>query len=199
MCWFIRATLPKAVGAETLHRLLPLGPRFRPLEDPRVEPGLQPDEAYYSVNYSYCACDSLIGSAHRYTAPSKSVDLEGQAQQLGRKGWSASRVQRWLEQKQESTARRGLRTTREAMKEEQEAADWLAFLRSALLQHHLPYVGILLTWEGRGHPKPSVERTESVSIAHCDAARLAAFEPNVLYRVVPDRRQGATAGGRLTD
>src|SRR5688500_4612760 len=92
MCHLIAVILPKVAE---LDRLIPIARQHhRAL---RVFQ-LSPEVASFLSRTGHCDCRTPLGSAHHEPARS-APSAENQVAVLKRKGWSAAKIERWLEQK----------------------------------------------------------------------------------------------------
>lgn len=170
MCTFIYATVPAVTD---LARLPSTGVRLGATEDPFIVPKLQPGEVLcWPRGIPDCGaggfCGTVLGSCAPAGGRTRAQEEAAQAKRLRKRGWGEHKVQAWLAQKREAcTSSTG-----------GELALWTGFLRAALEDARLAYVGLMVFTAGSEHRLPT--RSETVQREACD---LTLLEYGVLYRI----------------
>jgi hypothetical protein len=140
MCHFITAVLP---GSANFYLVGDVAARFdrawRPLASNPVLGQLRDGETYYLTTPGHCDCETVLGQATR------AVTAAGRVQKLARlrkKGWSETKIDRWLADKEHADKRRHQRVTAGTL----DADRWLALLREILSSGATETIGLLMHW-----------------------------------------------------
>ncbi len=184
MCHFVSATLPITADLAVLgpiaaqhHRALTL------LHNPHVEAQLPPTVRYYLTTTGHCDCGTALGSTNRELRSQPKPDTAKQIAAFQRRGWSATKIARWLEQ-QASTESRAARVQRDhAHQRTPEADEWLQFVQAVLTSGGADSFGLLLHWYSGGLDSERIELSERQSIRSgaLDTAFFLGLSEDVLY------------------
>jgi hypothetical protein len=143
MCHFITAVLPQGAKVSELDDVARRhGRQFQPQPNASVEAKLRPGERHFLTTLGHCDCGTSLGErARQASGESRSHDAE--AKRLRARGWSETKISRWLAQKRE-TAARDARV--QATENVAQSDDWLPFLREVAESQLTSYVGLLVHW-----------------------------------------------------
>jgi hypothetical protein len=111
---------------------------------------------------------------------------------LRKKGWSETKVQRWLEQQQAVYEREArMETARNACAEGSDPDGWSAILTELITEARLPYVGLLLHWYSGGLNSERIHLSGRVCVAIDSelGATLYRMEEDTLYQVTAKQRR----------
>ena len=188
MCHFITGALPRSAVRTALDPILrEHGLAFTPLANELVQAQLPADDVYVRATKSWCDCGTPLGAARRGR---RAGDPDGAhaaraRQELAKKGWSATKIERWLAQ-QERTRARDARVRKDL---DAASAVYLETWRDGLaaLARTAGHVGLLLHWY---HGAPETERIglvrrEHIPVRALDVALLGRIEEDVLYLFAP--------------
>jgi hypothetical protein len=149
MCRFITATMAPQ-GDEALVRRLAKKSmlQWERLDHSGVQQSLRPGEAYYLTTRSTCDCGTEIGLALRTDGelPSSERVFSRDIRNLKKKGWSASKIDRWIEQSKADTAKKFQETANRLAGRHLELERWIEFIASVLQCGHAQWIGILVHW-----------------------------------------------------
>ena len=121
MCLFITGVLAKAADTPSYRAVVEAHHlAFHTIHNPHIDSQLEPTERYVRVTRGHCDLSTMLGSLH--TRQPKERDIA----KLRRKGWSDTKIQRWLQSK-EHGVRAPATPQGELTRDE-----WMAFLRDAL-------------------------------------------------------------------
>jgi hypothetical protein len=176
MCTLIYATVPSAAD---LARLPSTGVRLGPTEDPFVVPKLRPGEVLcWPGGIPDCGaggfCGTVLGACAPAGGRTREEEEAAATKRLRKKGWGEHKIQAWLAQKSEVRVF-SVMQRHEAVGE---LALWTGFVRAALEDARLAYVGLMVFTAGSEHKLPT--GSESVQREACD---LTLLEQGVLYRI----------------
>jgi hypothetical protein len=179
VCYFVTAVLP---GHAQLSRLEAIAPRhhrqFRLLSNASVEAQLRFGERYYLTTLAGCDCGTPLGALDRDRSQVR-VNHDARTATLRARGWSETRVARWIEQKAADAERK---TRVQRLASTPSTDQWLAFLTEVLHSGATPYVGILLHW----HSGPLSQRLllhgrETLRLPELTSDGLAHLKEDTLY------------------
>src|SRR5215468_11312833 len=105
MCYFITLVVQGADEASTAPVLTRHGRRARPISNPSVASILKPGEVQFLTTVGHCDCAKvLIG---------RSTDRRAkQVEKLAKMGWSPSKIERWLRDREAADVRAHARRAR---------------------------------------------------------------------------------------
>jgi hypothetical protein len=180
VCHFITAVLPDDARLGVLDPIARKhGRRFQPQGNSSVEAQLRPGERYFVTTVGHCDCGTPLGALVPRPGSRKPLDHEVVLKQLRAKGWSETKISRWLAQKRGVEAR----DQRIRSDDETPAIDaWVAFLTEVLESKTTSYIGVLLHWYGG----PLSERIplggrEAIRFDDSAEAMLSHLKEDVLY------------------
>jgi hypothetical protein len=186
MCHYITATLPQVVELKSVGPIFEthkLG--FELISNPHVAEQIDPRDWYILTSRKHCDCGTALGSLNRRWA-AKVSNYNRELKKFRKQGWSEAKIQRWLEQKEQSKERH--RREDEALAEGggSELDRWIVFLNNLVKSGHVSRFGLLLHWyhgsvEGE---RIKIQRRETVRLSELNPARLMKIEEDVLYEVL---------------
>ena len=143
MCVFITAVLPPGTALADVQAVARKhGASFAQLESPFVQRQLLPGEIYCRATGRQCDCGTQIGAQTGSAKNAASAERGAQVSKLEKRGWSKTKIERWLTQHQQAQATRAERRSHES----EGHTDWLRFLTDVQEHRLAPYVGLLAHW-----------------------------------------------------
>ena len=181
MCHFVTMVLPPDADIESVQQVLGrYGRGFELLQNKHVGKLLKPREVYCLPTPKHCDCGTELGSAPALSAGL--ADISRDIAKKRRKGWSETKIARWLEQKQDHQQAKKERS-KELGGPGADLEDWLGIIRDLRADAGLAYLGIMLHW----YTGPLSERIDATraEFDHDDdmASGLRHIEEDVLYIV----------------
>src|SRR5262245_53542390 len=138
MCYFITLVVQGADEASIASVVTRHGRRATPISNPSVASMLQPGEVQFLTTVGHCDCATvLIG---RSTAQDTDR-LAKQVEKLAKKGWSHSKIERWLQDRETADFR--AHTRRDAQRTDSVAL-WTSLIRDLFAMRSVRLVGLLL-------------------------------------------------------
>jgi len=135
MCHFITAILPKSANIQQLEQLASKhGMKLSPQANLGISRQIKPDELPFLTTAAHCDCGTSLGSDHRQSRTE--IDIARESEKLRKKGWSESKIQRSLNQKERDLLRQGSLQA--------DVQRWQDFIVSAIQFRYTPYIGLLL-------------------------------------------------------
>lgn len=186
MCLYITATLPRGAKLDCVATIFDAYKlSFETVSNPYVLEQLPPGEVYVSTTSSHCDCGSALGSPGGRDGD-KAVSYEHELKKLRRKGWSETKILRWLEQKE--------RTKEKHVREDEARAEsntpvpryWVDFISAVLNSKCTDRVGILLHFYQMGVEDERVKILghERVKLEELTPRLLMEMEYDVVYEFV---------------
>ena len=185
MCHYITASLPHDVELKSVipifesHKL-----GFELISNPHVAEQLDPQDWYILTSRKHCDCGTALGSLNHQGAAKKS-SYDRELMKFRKQGWSEAKIQRWLEQKEQTKERHQREDEARAKGGGPELDRWIEFLND-LISGPSPRFGLLLHWY-RGSidgERIKIKRRERVRLSEVNPERLMKIEEDVLYEVV---------------
>lgn len=170
MCHYITATLPHGFSILETEAIASQFERdWEPLNNPYIHKFLSSGEQYFYTTRGHCDCGTTLGSKNSLHNNQSSIDRH--VKKFKRKGWSESRIDRWLEEKLKP-------------KPGGDTFSWKSLISSLIEKGNAEYVGILLhAYSGSlENEKIEIERIEEVGFANLSEEYLCKVEEDVLYR-----------------
>lgn len=137
MCRFITLTAPASEVTALEAVMRRHGRRAQPMDNPSVRKLMLDGERQYLTTAGHCDCGTVLGVAAA-TPDEREDDLAREAAQLTRKGWSAAKIARSLDDRRRAEARPKGRDGPDSLDLWTEV---FADLRDSL---KLPYAGLLV-------------------------------------------------------
>lgn len=132
MCHYIKGTLTKGADAASVARLAAHYERqWESIDASPVLELLQSGETYYWTTVGHCDCGTMLGRKARDTG----VDHSPKIRHLERKGWSKTKIERWIADKNSG---------QEKSINQQELKAWFDFISQAVSTGTTGDIGLLL-------------------------------------------------------
>ncbi len=180
MCHYITAILPPGADVE---RVRDIARQFhlawKPIESERVVSQLKSGETYYLTTAGDCDCGTVLGCLMNKRTKSSNAHKR-EIGKFRRKGWSQSKIDRWLHEKELATAKAERKDVQTARDRQAEAADWIEFLRTVLSSGASASLGLLLHWYTRPIESSNIELAERKIVA------VSSLTPDDLLRMEED-------------
>lgn len=103
MCHFITLIVPTEDGEAVQAVMKRHGRAAAPIDNPSIRKLLREDEQQYLTTHGHCDCDTVL--ARRHTAEEIEERLAREAARLKRKGWSAAKIARAMDDQHKADAR----------------------------------------------------------------------------------------------
>jgi hypothetical protein len=183
MCTFITTVLPPDADAARVRDLaLGLGLGWHDLPNRRLQEQVEQGSKWFLATRKMCDCGTGLGAAGLRWRSSQD-DPAAEVPRLRTRGWSETKIRRWLDQKGAVAARREESRSQAGEGPTPEIEAWTEFLRTAVISKATSRVGVPLhDYHGRVEgEKIAVMRRESVPLDTLSPRQLAFLEYDVLY------------------
>lgn len=190
MCDYITAILAAGTDLDGLEPILKRHHLdFSLIPNENVTSQLKPGESYHHATRSVCDCGTALGSlaASGETRGDSDRALSRKVRKLESKGWSRSKIDRWIAQKNWTEAKR----ERTAYHQEQwtrehytaDAERWLAILNEMLNSGKTRAVGLLIHWySGRlESERIHIKKRDKTRVRDASPEMMLHLEHDVLY------------------
>jgi hypothetical protein len=151
MCHYITATMSPNGDESAVRRLAKVSLlKWEPVDSPGVMQQLRVGERYYLTTRGGCDCGTEIGLSIRIaqSLPPVNPDFSRAVRKFKKKGWSVSKIDRWIVQAKEDAARKHSEATARLAGPHLELERWIRFVSEVLTGNHADWIGILLHWYG---------------------------------------------------
>lgn len=187
MCLYITATLPGDANPDCVAPIFKSYKlSFETVSNPYVLEQLHPGDAYFSTTSSHCDCGSALGSLGRFKGD-EPEGYERELKKLRRKGWSEAKIQRWLEQKEQTKEKHVREDETLAEGNTPVAQHWVDCISQVLSSKCTDRVGILLHFY---HVDVEGERVkilgqERIKLEELTPRLLMEMKEDIVYEFVP--------------
>lgn len=186
MCHFITATLPHSAQVDFVapifgvHKL-----SFKVIDNPHVLSQLDSGDIYIHTTSSHCDCGTALGILNRSGDP-ESLNYDRETKRFRKQGWSEAKIQRWLEQKEQTKEKHLREDEARAKTGTPDAAHWMAFIIDVLKSGHTHQIGLLLHLYHGGVESERIKLLgrEKVKSKELNPKRLMEIKEDVLYEFV---------------
>ena len=143
MCHYITLVLASPTNMAELEAIAGRHKRkLEPLSNQSMKEHLKQGEEYFFTTKGICDCGTTLGYEARRSAKQNPIDLGPQIKKLKAKGWSQSKIDRWVSDK----AHHDEKQIASTKSDEHWNDDWFAFLSELLESKLIRYVCLLLHW-----------------------------------------------------
>jgi hypothetical protein len=183
MCHYITATLPQNVKPELIAPIFESHKfGFKLVSNPHVAAQTTPADLYVLTTRGNCDCGTVLGSSSRDDR-AEGVSYEKELKKFRQQGWSETKIQRWIEQKEQVKDRHRREDEAGGKASEPLAAPWIRLITELLTFGYTRRVGLLLHWYSRGIESERIKivNKERVRLAELTAEVLVSMKEDVLY------------------
>ena len=185
MCHYVTIVLPADVKIEEAQAIAERHHRgFRRVQNRGLAEQLRPGELLVLTTRGHCDCGTGLGMARRPDLDRSESDMQRRPKELKKRGWSESKIARWIEQKQH-TVERNERVMNQRHGELRQhppadAQQWIDFFREIVSSGATPYCGILYHWYS------GALDTERISLRNRTRKRAGDIKPDDLLTLEED-------------
>lgn len=183
MCRFITAVIPAEVD---FIRLIPIKREYRmsfdSISNEHVKKQIGPN-SYVRLTADECDCLSIVGlNSPKEQFEHKEGVSEEYLHKLKKKGWSQSKIDRWLSEKERAIERNEAETEKDC---EIQLARWMCFFENVLFDGKLKWIGLLSHCysDSLDSEKVNILRVEHLVFCKDLEKLLPTLSDNVLYIV----------------
>jgi len=155
------------------------------ISNPHVAAQIDSQAWYVLTTRKHCDCGTALGSLNHQRTPERFSD-DRHLKKLRKQGWSETKINRWLEQKEQTREQHRREDEARAKGSTPELERWLEFLSHLLKAKVAHKFGLLLHWYHTSveSERIKIQRRESVRLSDVNAERLMRIEEDVLYEFV---------------
>jgi hypothetical protein len=187
VCLYITGALPRGARLDCVAPIFETYKlSFETVSNPYVLEELPPGEVYLSTTSSRCDCGSALGSLGRHDGDGP-VSYAHELKKLRRKGWGEAKIQRWLEQKEQTKEKHFREDEARAGSNTPVAQYWVDFISAVLNSRCSDKVSLLLHFYHMdvGGERIKILRDKRVKIEELTPRLLMEMEYDVIYEFVP--------------
>ncbi|PQO27150.1 hypothetical protein [Blastopirellula marina] len=186
MCQFNTATMSPG-GNEELVRGLAKQARLKwePLGNVFIAKQLEPGETYFFTTWGMCDCGSEVGSAQHETAPNGELgDLSRELKKLRQRGWSETKIERWLAQQKQDRVRKKAEWEARHQTTREELERWIEFVRCVLEQDAARWIGVMHHFYNHRIESAKITLTRQwIRLDQVSPEELQGLKPDVLLTI----------------
>lgn len=183
MCHFITAAITSSASIDALNDIAKkYDLKFYKIKNSFVESQLPKGFFYLSKYTNHCDCGTVLGSMYHFS--NIDFDFKKEIKKLKRKGWSQTKIQRWLGDKEKNKEKLKRQSSANKQRHAPEANEWFEFIKSVVHNHDLKKFGLLLHMY-RTSPeteKVKLKSIENVSIKNIEYDYLTKIRENIFYQ-----------------
>jgi hypothetical protein len=151
MCHYITATMAPNGDESAVRRLAQASLlKWEPLDNLGVIKQLHRGERYFLTTRGMCDCGTELGFSIRTGGklPPPDADLSREITKLKKKGWTGTKIDRWVEQAKADAVRKHKEAEARLSGPHPEVNRWIQFVSGVLTGKHADWIGILVHWYG---------------------------------------------------
>ena len=176
MCHYITVTLPQTADADSvapIFRSHKLG--FQVITNPHVSEQVEAGDLHILTSKN-CDCGTAVGSLNA-SPPHEDFSYEPELKKFRNQGWSEAKINRWLEQKEQTKQKHLEARDKEST---HELNQWIRLITDVLQSGYARRIGLLL------HMYHGGIESERISILRREKVKLAGLTPELLMRMKED-------------
>ncbi|HAL44477.1 MAG: hypothetical protein A2Y12_00820 [Planctomycetes bacterium GWF2_42_9] len=183
MCHYLTTVLPEKIDIGNNKGFLnEFQLSFEPIKNQHVIKQLKAGEQYLRTTNYDCDCGTAIGVlAARKTDKDIDLNQKEKIKSFKKEGWSETKINRWLQQQKLNEEKKD----KEAIRYSEEAENWIEFFKAALINHKIPYIGLLLHWYETNIETERIEikKREVIRFNELNIDRILKMNENILYEI----------------
>ena len=145
-----------------------------------VQSQLNADEIYLAKRTKYCDCGTQIGMKTRTDDPANRRIDKRELDKLKSKGWSETKIARWLSDREKSVEKDKVRYDQIVNGVHTDIENWLGYIQQLFAETTIKRFGLLLHWYASG------PETERIKVKGRVIIRLTELTPDVLLGLEED-------------
>lgn len=187
MCHFITGIFSGKTSLEEINAVgKEFGLQFEDCKNEFIQKQLKHDETYLLKCCKQCDCGTPLGSQNpQKINPAENIGTS-EIEKLRRKGWSETKIQRFLSDKNKNTEKyiRGSEQSKAAA--ENELQEWVAFYRKLFESTDIKTFGILLHWYSGSieSERITIKKRVLISRSELTIKHLLEVEEDTLYIIM---------------
>jgi len=184
MCHFITAAIKTSSAIDNLNDIAKdYNLKFDPIHNSFVE-GQIPEGLLYLSKYTWhCDCGTVLGCQYHSSKNEYSVNPKD-IQKLKNKGWSQSKIKRWLDEKEKYKKKLKRDAVTNKQNRAPEATEWFEFIKTAVNNQRIGKLCLLLHMYRGGveTEKVKIKKIVKVSISNITSDYLMKIREDVFYQ-----------------
>lgn len=180
MCHYITVSFPHNVNVVSVapmfesHRF-----GFELISNPHVSAQLEAGDLYLLTTRGHCDCGTALGSLNGSVTPDD-LSNERELKKFRKQGWSEAKINRWLEQKEQTKEKHLREAEAQAKGSTHELNQWVRLITDVLTSGYAHRVSLLL------HMYHGGIESERIGILQRDKVKLTDLSPDLLMRIKED-------------
>lgn len=186
MCQFNTATMSPGGNEDQVRNLAKQARlKWEPISNAFIVKQLEPRETYFFTTWGMCDCGSEVGSAQRESAPDDKLgDLSRDIKKFRQRGWSETKIERWLAQQKQDRVRKKAEWETRHQTTGEELERWIEFVRCVIKQDAARWIGVMHHFYNQGIESAKITFTRQwVPLDQVSPERLQRLNPDVLLTI----------------
>lgn len=144
MCFFLTGYLKSDSDVKAVRKIaIDHNLAWTPIKNDSIMEQLESGATQYLTNKEICGC-YLSPTGHWWVTNTKDSDLEKKVKKLRKKGWSESKINKWVEEKEKDISRKFDSLVTSGL----DGKNWLSFLSEVFESGSASSVGVLFHFYG---------------------------------------------------
>ncbi|MFM7855005.1 MAG: hypothetical protein ACKO96_24535 [Flammeovirgaceae bacterium] len=186
MCHFITGLIDKQTTLDDLNKVgHDNAITFDKCDNAFVRVQLKTNEDYIVKRAKFCDCGTHLGLATRTKSPDNSRVEKREVDKLKKKGWSETKISRWLTDREKTIEKDKARYDRIVNGVDIDIENWINYLNQVFKETKIQHIGLLLHWYKGGLESERIKVKDRIRIRINDLTgdTLLKMDEDVIYEV----------------
>lgn len=183
MCHYISGLIQNDFNLEDLNDIgTSYSITFADCKNDFVRNQLDNKEKYLIKDSKYCDCGTELGSLNRYDK--KRIE-KSELDKLKRKGWSETKIQRWIDDKKKVVEREQIKNNSFRSGIHSDIENWITFINDLFSQTKINKFGIILHWYSGNVNSEKIKLQDKIKIKldDLDDQKLLLMKEDMFYYI----------------
>jgi hypothetical protein len=186
MCHFITGLIDKQLSLDDLNKAgHDNAITFDKCDNDFVKTQLKATEDYLVKRTKFCDCGTQLGLTTRTSRPDTTRVERREVDKLKKKGWSETKIQRWLTDREKTIEKDKIKYDRIVNCVHIDIMNWIEYINMVFTKTKIEQFGLLLHWYKGGVKSERIKLKDRVKIKLCDLTpdTLLKMEEDVIYEL----------------
>lgn len=181
MCHFITGLIDRQTTLDDLNKVgHDNAIIFDKCDNDFVRAQLKTNEDYIVKRTKFCDCGTHLGLTARTSAPDTTRVEKREVDKLKRKGWSETKIQRWLTDREKTIEKDKVKYDRIVNGVHVDIENWIDYLNKIFTETKIQHFGLLLHWYKGGLESERIKLKDRIKV------RLNELTPDTLLKMDED-------------
>jgi len=181
MCHFITGLIDKQTSLDDLNEVGgDYAITFDKCDNDFVKSQLKINEDYLVKRTKFCDCGTQLGLAARTNTPDATRIEKQEVDKLKKKGWSETKINRWLTDREKTIEKDKVRYDRIVNGVHLDIENWIEYLKKIFTSTKVQHFGLLLHWYNGGLESERIKLKDRIKI------KVSELTPDALLKMNED-------------